>query len=122
MVRTAQAQRQATVAEAEVIIDAGVMNFMQWMHQRARGGVVPLIQQLNAQTDAWREAEIARAKKLLAKGEDVDAVLEALSRGLTQKMMHGTLAALHKGSEEERAQTVDAVSKLFLRTGKPGQR
>ena len=74
VVRTAQAQRQATVAEAEVIIDAGVLNFMQWMHQRAQGGVVPLIQQLNAQTDAWRAAEIARAKKLLAKGEDVDAV------------------------------------------------
>ena len=110
------------MAEAEVIIDAGVLNFMQWMHQRAQGGVVPLIQQLNAQTDAWRAAEIARAKKLLAKGEDVDAVLDALSRGLTQKMMHGTLAALHKGSAEERAQTVDTVSRLFLRPGKPGQR
>ena len=31
------------------------------------GGVVPLIQQLNAQTDEWRALEIARAKKLLAK-------------------------------------------------------
>ena len=122
VVRTAQAQRQATVAEAEVIIDAGVSNFMQWMHQRAQGGVVPFIQQLNAQTDAWREAEIARAKKRLAKGEDVDAVLEALSRGLTQKMMHGTLAALHKGNEQERAQTVETVSKLFLRSAKPGHR
>lgn len=122
VVRTAQAQRQATVAEAEVIIDAGVLNFEQWMHQRAQGGVVPLIQQLNAQTDAWRAAEISRAKKLIAKGEDIDAVLEALSRGLTQKMMHGTLAALHKGNEQERAQTVDTVSKLFLRSGKSGQR
>ncbi|MBQ0133087.1 MAG: glutamyl-tRNA reductase [Comamonas sp.] len=122
VVRTAQAQRQATVAEAEVIIDAGVLNFMQWMNQRAQGGVVPLIQQLNAQTDAWRMAEIQRAKKLLAKGEDMDAVLDALTRGLTQKMMHGTLAALHKGTPDERAQTVETVSKLFLRTGKPGQR
>ncbi|WP_284335092.1 glutamyl-tRNA reductase [Comamonas sp. NoAH] len=121
VVRTAQAQRQATVAEAEVIIDAGVMNFMQWMNQRAQGGVVPLIQQLNAQTNAWREAEINRAKKRIAKGEDIDAVLEALSRGLTQKMMHGALAALHKGTEQERAQTVETVSKLFLHA-KSGQR
>ena len=121
VVRTDQAQRQATVAEAEVIIDAGVMNFMQWMNQRAQGGVVPLIQQLNAQTNAWREAEINRAKKRIAKGEDIDAVLEALSRGLTQKMMHGTLAALHKGTEQERAQTVETVSKLFLHA-KSGQR
>lgn len=123
VVRTAQAQRQATVEQAETIIDAGVLNFMQWLNQRAQGGVVPLIQQLNAQTDEWRAAEISRAKRLLAKGEDVDAVLEALSRGLTQKMMHGTLSALHKGTPEERAHTVDTVSRLFLRPGiKPGQR
>ena len=56
---------------------------------------MPLIQALNAQADDWRAAEIARARKLLARGEDVDAVLEALSRGLTQKMLHGTLAELH---------------------------
>ncbi len=122
VVRTAQAQRQATVAQAEVIIDAGVRNFVQWMQQRAQGGVVPLIQQLNAQTDEWRALEIARAKKLLAKGEDIDAVLDALSRGLTQKMLHGTLVALHKGSPDERAQTADTVSRLFLRSGKAGER
>lgn len=115
VVKTAQASRQATVAQAEAIIDAGVLNFVQWMDQRAQGGVVPLIQQINAQADEWRALEIARAKKLLAKGEDMDAVLEALSRGLTQKMMHGTMAALHQGDATERAQTAETVSRLFLR-------
>jgi glutamyl-tRNA reductase len=117
VVQTAQANRQAAVAQAEAIIDAGVQSFMHWMDQRSPvGGVVPLIQQLNAQTDEWRTLEIARAKKLLAKGEDVDAVLEALSRGLTQKMLHGTLAELRAGDAESRAQTVQAVSRLFLRS------
>lgn len=115
VVKTAQASRQATVAQAEAIIDAGVLNFVQWMDQRAQGGVVPLIQQINAQADEWRALEIARAKKLLAKGEDMNAVLEALSRGLTQKMMHGTMAALHQGDATERAQTAETVSRLFLR-------
>jgi glutamyl-tRNA reductase len=110
------------VAQAEAIIDAGVLNFVQWMDQRAHGGVVPLIQQINAQADSWRALEIARAKKLLAKGEDVDAVLEALSRGLTQKMMHGTMAALHQGDAEERAQTAQTVSRLFLRGSRQNQR
>jgi hypothetical protein len=72
--RQGQANRQAAVAQAEAIIDAGVQSFMHWMDQR---GTVPLIQQLNAQADEWRAAELARARKLLAKGEDVDAVLEA---------------------------------------------
>jgi glutamyl-tRNA reductase len=123
VVQTAQANRQAAVAQAEAIIDAGVQSFMHWMDLRspagtsvAGGAVVPLIQQLNAQTDEWRALEIARAKKLLAKGEDVDAVLEALSRGLTQKMLHGTMAELRAGDADMRAQTAQTVSRLFLRS------
>jgi len=112
VVQQGQAQRQAAVAEAEVIIDAGVQSFMHWLSQR---GSVPLIQQLNAQADAWRSSELARARKLLAKGEDVDAVLDALSRGLTQKMLHGALAELHAGDAAAREQTAQTISRLFLR-------
>ena len=116
VVQTGKDSRLAAVAQAEVIIDAGVQNFMQWLQQR---GTVPLIQQLHAQTDEWRMLEIARAKKLLAKGEPIDAVLDALSRGLTQKMLHGTLAELHTGDAGKRDATAQTVSRLFLR-GKPG--
>ena len=119
VVRTGQAQRQAAVQQAEVIIDTGVQNFMKWMDQRNPvGGSVSLIQHVNAQADEWRALEIARAKKLIAKGEDIDTVLEALSRGITQKMLHGTMAALHKGDADERAQTADTVSRLFLRASR----
>jgi glutamyl-tRNA reductase len=87
------------------------------MDQRdPRHGVVPLIQQLNAQADAWRTAELARAHKLLAKGEPIETVLEALAKGLTQKMLHGTLAELHAGSPEARTATAQTVSRLFLRS------
>jgi glutamyl-tRNA reductase len=117
VVQTAQANRQAAVAQAEVIIDAGVLSFMHWMVQRDPvSGVVPLIQQLNAQADEWRAAEIARARKRLAKGDDVDAVLDALSRGLTQKMLHGAMAELHSGDPAHREQTTQAISRLFLRS------
>ncbi|SFQ03160.1 glutamyl-tRNA reductase [Variovorax sp. 770b2] len=112
VVQQGQANRQAAVAQAEVIIDAGVQSFMHWLGQR---GAVPLIQQLNAQADEWRAAEMARARKLLAKGESVDAVLEAMSRGLTQKMMHGAMAELHSGDAASREQTAQTLSRLFLR-------
>src|SRR6185295_10988159 len=97
VVKQGHANRQAAVAQAEVIIDAGVQNFMRWLEAR---GTVPFIQQLNAQTDEWRTAELARARRLLAKGEDIDTVLEALSRGLTQKMLHGAMAELRGGDAE----------------------
>ncbi|MFG5778966.1 glutamyl-tRNA reductase [Comamonas sp. J-3] len=121
VVKAGQEQRQAAVVQAETIIDTGVQRFMHWMDQRApEGGAVPLIQQIHAQADVWRAAEIERAKKRLAKGEDVDAVLEALSRGLAQKMLHGTMAELHAGDAEARAQTADVVSRLFLRSQRGG--
>ena len=116
VVQTGQASRQAAVAQAEVIIDAGVQSFMHWLDQRdpARG-TVPLIRQLNAQADQWRALELARARKRLAKGEDVEAVLEALSRGLTQKMLHGAMAELHAAAPEARDDTAQAIERLFLR-------
>ncbi len=112
VVQTAQANRQAAVAQAEAIVDAGVQSFLHWVEQR---NTVPLIQQLNAQADEWRSMEIARARKLLAKGESVDAVLEALSRGLTQKMLHGAMAELRGGDADARANASHAVKHFFLR-------
>jgi len=120
VVQTGKDHRQAAVAQAEAIIDAGVLSFMHWMEQRDPSkGIVPLIQQLNAQADAWRAQELARARRLLAKGEPVDAVLDALAKGLTQKMLHGALAELHTGDAQTRAATADTVSRLFLREGNP---
>jgi glutamyl-tRNA reductase len=112
VVQTGQANRQAAVAQAEAIVDAGVQSFMHWLDQRL---TVPLIQQLNAQADAWRAHELARARKALAKGEDVEAVLEALSKGLTQKMLHGAFAELHGADTVARERASHAIEHFFLR-------
>jgi glutamyl-tRNA reductase len=113
LVQTAGEKRQAAVTQAEAIIDAGVQSFAHWLDQRR---AVPLIQALNAQAEAWRESEVARARKLLARGDDAQAVLDALARGLTQKMLHGAYAGLHAADPQRREQVADAVSRLFLRS------
>ena len=112
LVQNAGEKRQAAVEQAEAIIETGVQSFVQWLDQRVS---VPLIQALHTQADDWRATEIARARKLLAKGEDIESVLEALSRGLTQKMLHGALAELNAADSESRAQLAQTVSRLFLR-------
>ena len=112
LVQTAGEKRQAAVAQAEAIIDAGVQSFGHWLDQRA---TVPLILALQAQADEWRSTEIARARKLLARGGDIDSVLEALSRGLTQKMLHGPLAELNASDGAQRLLMAQTVSRLFLR-------
>lgn len=114
-VQTAGEKRQAAVEQAEAIVETGVQSFMHWLDQRH---TVPLIQALHAQADDWRALEIARARKQLAKGADVEAVLEALSRGLTQKLLHGTLAELNASEGEQRLLLAQTVSRLFLRGGK----
>ncbi len=114
LVQSAGEKRQAAVHQAESIIETGVQGFVHWLGERS---TVPLIQALHTQADAWRAAELARARKMLARGEPVEAVLEALSRGLTQKMLHGPLAELHASDGAQRAETARAVSRLLLRSG-----
>ena len=113
LVASASEKRQAAVQQAEAIIESGVQSFVHWLDQR---GSVPLIQALNAQADDWRAIEIARAQRLLARGEPIDKVLDTLSRGLTHKMLHGALAELHSTAGEQRTQLAHTVSRLFLRT------
>jgi glutamyl-tRNA reductase len=112
MVQTAGERRQAAVQQAEAIIETGVQGFVHWLDQRT---TVPLIQALHQQADAWRAHELARARKQLAKGDDIEAVMEALSRGLTQKMLHGALAELHSADARHRPEVAASLARLFLR-------
>jgi glutamyl-tRNA reductase len=113
LVQQAKDTRQAAVQQAEAIVDAGVRDFMHWMTHRSNGGI-SLIQQLNTQTDEWRALEIARAKKLIAKGQDIDTVLDALSRGLTSKLLHGVYANLNSTEPSQRERAREAAEHLFL--------
>jgi glutamyl-tRNA reductase len=102
--------RQAAVAQAEAIIETRVQSFMHWIDTRA---VVPVIQDLHETSEILRLAELERAKKLLAKGEDIDTVLEALSKGLTAKFLHGPQQALHNAQGDERARLAALLPQLF---------
>ncbi|HWT73038.1 MAG TPA: glutamyl-tRNA reductase, partial [Oxalicibacterium sp.] len=109
-VQTGMEHRQAAVAQAEAIIENRVQSFMHWVDARA---VVPIIQDLQDSGEAMRLLELERARKLLAKGEDVDAVLEALSKGLTAKFLHGPQQALHHAHGDERARLATLLPQLF---------
>ncbi len=112
LVHSAGEKRQAAVQQAEAIIDAGVQSFSHWLDQRA---TVPLIQALHRQAEDWGHTELARARKLLSRGESIDHVLEALTKGLTGKMLHGTMAELHGSQGADRDRLAGTISRLFLR-------
>jgi glutamyl-tRNA reductase len=93
LVQTGQEGRRAAVAQAEAIIDTQVHSFMQWIRQRQ---VVPLIQDLHARGDSLRLMELEKARRMLARGEDPQQVLEALSVALTNKFLHGSTTLLNR--------------------------
>jgi len=85
--------RRSAVQQAEAIIDTQVGQFMHWMQVRE---TVPLIRQLRDQAEEMRREELDRALKALARGEDAAAVLDSLSQGLTNKLLHAPTQALKK--------------------------
>lgn len=110
VVQTGMENRQAAVAQAEAIIETRVQSFMHWVDNRA---VVPVIQDLQESSEAMRRLELERAHKMLAKGEDIEVVLEALSKGLTAKFLHGPQQALHNAHGDERARLATLLPQLF---------
>ena len=111
-------QRRSAVHEAEAIIESGVHDFVHWLDQR---GAVPLIQALQRQADAWRGVELARARRMLARGQDIEAVLQALSHGITQKMLHGSLVELNAVQGPDRDELGRTLGRMFL-ARREGQR
>jgi glutamyl-tRNA reductase len=110
VVQSGMENRHAAVAQAEAIIENRVQSFMHWVHGRH---IVPVIQSLHESGEVMRLHELERARKLLAKGEDIDVVLEALSKGLTAKFLHGPQQALHQAQGQERDHIVQLLPQLF---------
>jgi glutamyl-tRNA reductase len=102
--------RQQAVIEAEGIIDTRVDGFLHWMQVR---DAVPTIRALRQHAEGVREAEVERALRLLARGDDPQQVLEALSHGLTNKLMHGPTRFLNQSEGEQHAEAGRLVQQLF---------
>ncbi|MBI1174411.1 MAG: glutamyl-tRNA reductase [Sideroxydans sp.] len=110
LVRDGLDARQNAVKEAEVIIDAGVANFVHWMESRE---VVPTIRALRDHVDRQRRHELEKAVRLLAKGEPAEKVLETLSNGLTNKFLHAPTHALNQMQADERDAMMDVIHRLY---------
>ncbi len=98
--------RKAAVAQAEAIIESSVDSFMQWLAGRQ---AVPAIKALHTRAEALKQAELERARRMLANGHDAAEVLESLAHALTGKFLHGPTSLLSRPGEhrEHMARVVD---------------
>jgi glutamyl-tRNA reductase len=102
--------RRASVAEAEAIVDRQVLLFREWQLARA---AVPAIVELRRRADEYREAELAKARTRLARGDDPAAVIEALAKGLANKFLHHPSQALSRAADHEREALARAIEILY---------
>jgi glutamyl-tRNA reductase len=115
IVRAGLDERSSHVAQAEAIIDAQVGSFLHWMEGRE---LVPAIRALRASAEVARQNELDRALRMLQRGDEPRAVLEALSHGLTNKLMHAPTQALRDAPAADRTALRELVARLFqLRSG-----
>ncbi|MBB5017954.1 glutamyl-tRNA reductase [Chitinivorax tropicus] len=110
VVQEGRERRQLAVSEAETIIESKVGEFMTWLNTRE---VVPVIRALRDKAERLRRLEVERALKLLEKGEDPCMVLESLSQGLTNKLIHPPTQALSKAAANEREDTLALITRIY---------
>ena len=102
--------RQTAAINAEMIVQARVETFMQWLKKR---DAVPTIKALRDQAEATRQAEFEKALKLMQKGESPERALEALSNALTNKFLHAPSQALNLAHGDEHAKLENILKQLY---------
>ncbi len=117
IVQDGAASRQSAMTDAEAIVDRQVVAFRARREARA---AVPAIVELRRRADQYREAELARARGRLARGDDPGAVLEALAKGLANKFLHHPTQALSRAGEGEREALLRAIDAFYPEIDSPG--
>ncbi len=109
MVQSGTDARRAAVVQAEAIIETRVQHFMHWLGNRQ---IIPALVDFQRAADQVRQNELERARRMLARGDDPEQVLELLAHGLTQKYMHGPMAALNRSESQERQQLLELLPRI----------
>ncbi len=102
--------RRHEARRADQIVEEGVERHVR--EQRSRRAV-DAVKALRVQAEGARQGELERARKALARGERPEAVLETLSRGLTNKLIHHPSAALRRASADGREDLLEAARRLL---------
>ncbi|HEX8979708.1 MAG TPA: glutamyl-tRNA reductase [Parasulfuritortus sp.] len=110
VVQAGHEARHGQVEQAEAIVSANVHEFMHWLAGRK---AVPTLRALRDHAERLRRHEMEKAHKRLAKGDDPQAVLEALSQGLMNKLLHDPSHALNQAEGSERDELIHLLSRLY---------
>ena len=113
------ADRAREVAKAEAVVGAEVERFAR---SSSVLDVVPTIKALQKSVEAVRQAELQRsASKLAALTPAQREAVEALTRGLTNKFLHGPLQTLRTAASEGDQYRLETLREIFHLPDGPAQ-
>lgn len=114
VVQVGHEKRQQAAEQAKQYVETGVQHFCDWLERRNEGET-GLVQQLQQTVGNWQEVEIHKAMRALDRGESTDAVLQALSQGLSNKFLHGVYKSMHANNATERQEAKKLIERFFIR-------
>ena len=104
--------RQVAAGDAEVIVEEEVAQFMSWLDTLE---ATPLIKAMRLQADEIRRRELDRAlREIKGLSESDIAKLEAMTRSIVNRMLHGPTTTLRDRIGED---FLEAAREMFLRPG-----
>jgi glutamyl-tRNA reductase len=104
-------ERQSEVEQAEAIVSAEQQRFEGWLTALA---AVPTIRALLARAEEIRRSELERALAGVALDPKASAAVEALTRGIVNKLLHAPLSRLREELEGETGLAhLEAARSLF---------
>lgn len=102
--------RQSAAAEAEHIVEKGVIDFQQ--KQRSLD-IVSSLKAYRDKAENIRDIELEKALKSLEKGESAEEVLANMARLLTNKLIHTPSVQMKKASAEGHSELIELAQVLF---------
>lgn len=102
--------RYEAALEAEEIVNERVISFMDWMLSR---DAVSTIRTLRGQAHSIQQEVLDSARQRLRQGADPEALLEEITRSLTNKLLHLPTTQLRDASARGRDDLLQAVQELY---------
>lgn len=104
-----QSRREAA-EQAEDIIEIQTGHFMAWIKSL---DAVPAIRAYRDHASAIGDAELEKARQLLAGGEDPHQVMESLARNIINKLAHDPCVNLRAAVDQGKTSLLETVRTLF---------
>ena len=105
-----QNSREEAAIDARRILEDETRRYLSIQRSKE---VAPVITALRDHGDAIREQVLEQARRRLAKGADMDEVLEYVTSSLLKKILHQPSVRLREAGEKSEQEFIDAISELF---------